>query len=453
MFQYKKLILLITFILCIRITKAVCPIGSYIVYPAACDPLNYDIGGSTSYAFCGQGSVYRRDSQYNERFSFTVYNQDNIKPSIFKMVLELSIDYNSDHFYITEEKNENWNRIGDYYSASPINTITTTLISNYPTSITFSWATDNYDSGFSNIYKGFKATFTTQIYTLCPYGSYTTTTDKTSCTPCPIGTFGNTAGSSKIADCYKCPPGSFGNISTTSYCFNCPAGSYNTGSSLTSCTGCLKGSYSSNDGSSVCNYCQPGYYNSVNMSSYCIQCSAGKYGLNISGGINCTNCTPGYYNNINAATFCDICPPATYSMNTGASSPCFACPQGKYGLPNISGASTCLMCQPGFYNNITSATYCYICPPATYNNNTGSSVACIPCTSGKYGSNTIRHMQHIVKLVKLVLIIQILDQLYSVYHVPWEHMDQILVVVLYVYNVKLGHMAITLKLQVVFYVI
>jgi hypothetical protein len=171
---------------------------------------------------------------------------------------------------------------------------------------------------------------------ICPGGTWSNTTQATSCEPCFPGTYTD----GLYIGCLACPPGRISSAMGMSECTPCPAGTYND-INRTACIACTAGRYTPS----------PGY-------SACIPCPAGMYTLG-TGVTVCSSCQAGYTNNTDT-TACSPCPINTYSVTTGA---CLDCPSGMY---TTSIANT--QCQACMWGNYYQNGQCHPCPAGTYSN-------------------------------------------------------------------------------------
>lgn len=196
--------------------------------------------------------------------------------------------------------------------------------------------------------------------------------------------------------CYTCAAGTYSTTTNATSCKQCAAGTA-APSGSTTCTSCLAGQYSGS-GAGVCSTCSAGQYSSAG-SSTCSTCSAGSYSS--AGSSTCTTCAAGKYSSAGASS-CSTC--AAGSASVAGSESCGLCPAGSFSL---AGASTCTLCGKGSYSSLSGSTSCtecgvgettestgsssesacYVetgdCQPGTYK---GTDGICYPCAAGTYSS-------------------------------------------------------------------
>ncbi|MCK6690466.1 MAG: lamin tail domain-containing protein [Thermoanaerobaculia bacterium] len=173
------------------------------------------------------------------------------------------------------------------------------------------------------------------------------------------------------------------------YCDNCPDDANETQADTDedaigdACDDCLLAVDGiSNFNTSSCN-CNPGYYpvtevrNSQTVIIGCQPCPAGSY---CPDGINAILCPVGKYSNVTGATACLNCAAGSYQDQQGQTS-CIACPPGKFS--NVTGATACQSCAAGSYQDQPGQSSCTACPPGSFSSATGS-VACQSCAAGSY---------------------------------------------------------------------
>jgi len=220
--------------------------------------------------------------------------------------------------------------------------------------------------------------------TICPTGAYCPRLSP-SPTLCPEGTYNEVAGKTQIGDCLPCPPGKECGVGTSNPA-PCPLGSYCPGGGET-------------------NACVPGYYCDETGLQEPKLCPAGTY--KPGGGYAITDCKPceaGTWSNtpgeINGCR--ETCPPGSYCPSHNSMS-IYTIPTtgfAAYPQPTTQGS------QQGSRRTITIpigptepvpcpvGTYCAQsgmgvptpCPVGTYSTRTGQPDAntCEPCEPGKY---------------------------------------------------------------------
>ncbi|KAG8951647.1 hypothetical protein FRC04_005935 [Tulasnella sp. 424] len=135
----------------------------------------------------------------------------------------------------------------------------------------------------------------------------------------------------------------------------------------------------------ICQPCDPGYYNDQDAGE-CKAAQPGWYAcgstsLTCYGATQQTQCGQGYYAMGSGNSYCTICPAGStcQSQTTDQPQPCVP---GRYMPYQGSGASQCLECEAGKYNNEYGATGCCKCCAGTFNEHT-SQTHCFYC-----GENT-----------------------------------------------------------------
>lgn len=215
----------------------------------------------------------------------------------------------------------------------------------------------------------------------CPIGKqrFTNVTNVT-CQDCPIGFF---KGNNGTTPCTVCPEGFISNGTTTctqcnetqivvdNACQYCLVGQY----SQRGCKVCPIGQFQDKVGQINCSVCSPGQYQDQTNQSMCKNCSLGQ--ITIDYGTGCDYCSYKTHNNQfvsygynNTSSGCDRCLPGrvldmTNSTTTGQ---CIECPVGEY-----QRGTTCVKCQPGFYQNKTGENECMACHNNTYTDKEGQS--------------------------------------------------------------------------------
>lgn len=247
----------------------------------------------------------------------------------------------------------------------------------------------------------------------CPAGKYSGSGWGT-CGTCNVGQYSGEGS----ASCANCPQGSTSPAGSTSVqsCISCGVGKFIQGAA---CALCNAGFFQGSTGQNNCDSkCEAGKY-SLAGASQCITCDAGKYSLSgasqciscpsnsnspeASGtstsckcnagytgpdGQVCTDCNPGKYKTSTGSALCTGCTAGKYSTTSAATtaSTCAAtCVAGKYSL---SGASVCLNCHNGQWQEETGKGECKTCLAGQYTTNDDTpKTACTHCIPGQYQSN------------------------------------------------------------------
>lgn len=133
-----------------------------------------------------------------------------------------------------------------------------------------------------------------------------------------------------------------------------------------------------NKDTNACQSCEHGYVNS-DPNFQCIACSGGSFSMN---GITCDICNVGTYSNKNSgATHCLKCPMGMWNDELGATH-CKECPEGTWN--DGEGERKCQPCPSGTYRDSTGATnasLCLDCPHGTWSSVPGAS-NCTKCEPG-----------------------------------------------------------------------
>jgi len=206
----------------------------------------------------------------------------------------------------------------------------------------------------------------------CPIGTFTASSGSTGCSPCPAGTFTAAPGQSGCASCAKCVPGQYVhsacNQQSNTVCVGC-----------TAIANCAVTPACSTVSNSQCSACSSGFFLQSNRCVACTTCNSGQYET-----VACSSLT-----NRQCATCVNTCPVgnALAGFCGGPTNNyCAACPSGTY--KSVADGSPCLpcttSCSAGFHLIATCLAtfnaFCVPCPSGTYKSLTDGS-ACLPCTS------------------------------------------------------------------------
>jgi hypothetical protein len=242
----------------------------------------------------------------------------------------------------------------------------------------------------------------------CPLGFYC---DSVSNYPvmCPKGTYGATINLRSASDCTSCPAGkTCSQPGLTAPDGDCDAGYFCSGGASTPRPAgglCPIGAYCPR-GTTQAQSCDPGTYNSfpgMRSASDCIPCTQGYYcsgssnptpTAQCSAGYYCTggasaptqySAEPGYYTIVGSSQQIQ-CPAGTFSSSPNSVA-CTPCTSGKY--CNSFGMIEGLTCPAGFFC-VTGAINPVPCALGTLNPTAGLAVtsACQPCTPGSYCGST-----------------------------------------------------------------
>jgi hypothetical protein len=206
--------------------------------------------------------------------------------------------------------------------------------------------------------------------------------------------------------CTSCAPGTYSASPGSRACTRCPSDTYSTSIAATStdtCKSCPYNTYSDFGTSNVSDCtCPPGYYR--HLKSGCVGCAAGTYKDQL-GNMSCTYCGIDEYSNKTRATSADTC--IACPANTGAAAGsnnitlctcsvgytknnemrCIACGRGTY--KNVSGDSSCILCDPDTYSTkvaATSADTCNVCMRETVSERGSTSESDCKCPAGYIGN-------------------------------------------------------------------
>ena len=254
----------------------------------------------------------------------------------------------------------------------------------------------------------------------CSGGSYCFT-NTNQCTNCPSGYRYNSnpnvgVSSTSLWGCTICPSGSFSSSSGSASCSACSSGTFSASAGSTSCTACSGGTFAANSGQSSC--------------SGCSSCSSGKFvasACTSSADIVCTSCTPianclsiptcssasnsqcancnsGYYlSSPSSCAACLVCSngvayetgPCTSSSNRQCTTCTNTCPVGQMLAGNCLRTVNkfCITCPTNFYKSLSDGSPCLSCITscvAGYQINNicsaSSNSVCLPCAAGYYKS-------------------------------------------------------------------
>jgi hypothetical protein len=252
------------------------------------------------------------------------------------------------------------------------------------------------------------------------------------CTPCPQGYMYNAnpnvgVSSANLWGCTICPPGTFASSSGSSRCSSCPVGTFAASSGSSGCIPCPTGTFTSAQGQSGCASCAtcvPGQYvySACNLQSntVCLGCTAIANcavtpACSTASNSQCSACSSGYFLQSNSCVACTTCNSGIQYETTACTSltnrQCATCvntcpvgsalagfcngPTNNYCSPcaigtykSVADGSPCLpcttMCSAGFHLIATCLanlnSFCVACPSGTYKSLSDGS-ACLPCTS------------------------------------------------------------------------
>ncbi|EGD81660.1 hypothetical protein PTSG_02374 [Salpingoeca rosetta] len=182
-------------------------------------------------------------------------------------------------------------------------------------------------------------------------------------------------------------------------CDACPAGKYTPRSNRLTCSDCPSGKYQDNSGRSSCKTsttCDDGYFSisePPTSDRICAKaCSPGKYST-LQSLDTCILCEPGTYQDQSGQTGCKPCVDA-YQPIAGQYS-CITyntCGAGtKFKAGSATADRTCEACEAGKFRASPSHKYttCLSCPPGTFQPKSGQSgcLSCFECTIG-YAEDT-----------------------------------------------------------------
>ena len=244
-----------------------------------------------------------------------------------------------------------------------------------------------------------------QAHTVCAAGQYVTsagtaTTDQT-CDPCAAGTYSDTT---NVTTCTTCTPGTYCASGATSP-VACGSGTNNFDDDSNAATACLamktcvEGRFVSVAGSPTtdreCTDCPAGEFSTTQNAASCQQhavCVAGQYVTGAGTATTdqtCDPCAAGTYSDTTNVTTCTTCTPGTYCAS-GATAE-VACGSGTNDFDDDSNAATACVamtnCATGQYVSTvgtpTTDRACTACAAGTYSDTTNVT-ACTACTAGTY---------------------------------------------------------------------
>eukprot|EP00808_Paulinella_micropora_P018221 g87.t1 len=175
----------------------------------------------------------------------------------------------------------------------------------------------------------------------------------------------------------QCPEGSTASLTEKGSCVDCRAGTYSVEG--TPCFDCLPGFFST-PASASCQFCPSGTYADQAASTSCKKCEAGR--VSGAAAIACDACLPGTYQELNDHTGCRPVPPGTFT-NTSASTVPLRCGAGA--VSPAPGLSSCLQCEPGFFQDRGDHTRCVPSSPGYFVGKAGST-APTRCDVGTYSA-------------------------------------------------------------------
>ena len=242
------------------------------------------------------------------------------------------------------------------------------------------------------------------------------------CTNCPPGYMYNAnpnvgVSSANLWGCTICPPGTFSTSSGSASCTPCSIGMFTSSSGSTSCNACPGGAFTSAQGQSGCSTCSPcssGQYIATacnaQSNTVCSACTGISNCLvtptcSSSSNSQCSTCSSGYYLQSNTCVACTICSSGvqyeitacTSSTNRQCTNCLNACPIGSALVGSCSGTSnpSCLTCSPGTYKAVADGSACSVCTTTCLAgfqlqqicSNSINSI-CVACPSGYYKALT-----------------------------------------------------------------
>ena len=235
-----------------------------------------------------------------------------------------------------------------------------------------------------------------QVCSLCPPGTYSSTLAATSavaCIACPAGTYSGVTGASSSGACQPCSPGTYwaGTGGTSiSVCAACPANSWsNAGSQLVQACVCLDGFTGPNGG--VCQGCNlttvcangaaipcpsnSRVYQALSFSLSDCKCEPGFYGdatmtLDSEHPVLCQPCRENSYCPGGTENLTIVCPNSTYSTSRSDDVSDCGCPANSFSKQKASSVTEC-SCVPGFfkvYNQSfgVAGWMCQMCAPGEF---------------------------------------------------------------------------------------
>jgi len=181
-------------------------------------------------------------------------------------------------------------------------------------------------------------------------------------------------------DCLLCQPGEYSALGGS--CDRCPLGAWSNATGATACQICPGGTASGSlPGATQCVKCSSGRYAQQNGSVQCFDCLPGKAAPDRpgnAGATTCVDCGIGTYQESAAKTSCTPCPRGTSQAALGQRT-CEVCTLGRFAA--YTGLPTCAACQQGRFQPNTGKTTCSACPLGNFQSGYGAP-NCVPCDRG-----------------------------------------------------------------------
>ena len=121
----------------------------------------------------------------------------------------------------------------------------------------------------------------------------------------------------------------------------------------------------------------------------CEDCAIGRASLKVANNqTECESCKKGRTTFENGSIVCSTCSAGRYKVSTSTKKDDYKCDTCQVGTVALAGATTCDLCDPGYYQQLIGQSLCTACRAGTWNDITGASSnsSCIACTQGRYSS-------------------------------------------------------------------
>lgn len=212
----------------------------------------------------------------------------------------------------------------------------------------------------------------------CPTGHGPAYDQWPNCPLCEIGKYKSEIGNHSCDSCHDHSQTLTEGKTSADDCL-CNWGYY---SHFGACTACQEGTYKDHISNNYCRICPENTYTHLNVNTHCA-CNAGfgQYGMH-----NCSLCASGKYSDslsiVSLHRPCMDCPDPLHTSSEGSSSiESCVCVPGSEG-----DMHSCVLCEPGTYNDQGATSVCMPCTNDTYSDTYGS-LNCVPCPENSMASS------------------------------------------------------------------